>query len=100
MEIWYLYSKYGRDPERRKLCKGKLEEARDAISITEDMTITREIEENDDCRTYMKVEGDNFYFLIIEIEKSGEETSCEMAKMICDKKALDNPNFIKFVKKD
>ena len=77
-----------------------IEEARDAISITEDMTITREIEENDDCRTYMKVEGDNFYFLIIEIEKSGEETSCEMAKMICDKKALDNPNFIKFVKKD
>lgn len=30
MEIWYLYSKYGRDPERRKLCEGKLEEARDA----------------------------------------------------------------------
>lgn len=28
MEIWYLYSKYGQDKSRRKLCAGKLEEAR------------------------------------------------------------------------
>lgn len=30
MEIWYLYSRYGKDPERRKICEGKLEEARNA----------------------------------------------------------------------
>lgn len=28
MEIWYLYSKYGQDKSRRKLCSVKLEEAR------------------------------------------------------------------------
>ena len=28
MEIWYLYSKYGKDKSRRKLCSVKLEEAR------------------------------------------------------------------------
>lgn len=74
--------------------------ARDAISTSDDMTITREVEENDDCRTFMKVEGEEFCFLIIEIEKGDGEMTCELVKMICDKKALDNPNFIKFVKKD
>ena len=30
LEIYYLYSKYGRDPERVKLCEQKLKEVRDA----------------------------------------------------------------------
>lgn len=30
MEIYYLYSKYGKDPERRTLCEKKLEDLRDA----------------------------------------------------------------------
>lgn len=32
MEIWYLYSKYGKDKFRRNLCARKLEEARKACS--------------------------------------------------------------------
>lgn len=30
LEILYLYSKYGKDPERVKLCEQKLKEVRDA----------------------------------------------------------------------
>ena len=30
LEIYYLYAKYGKDPERVKLCEQKLKEVRDA----------------------------------------------------------------------
>lgn len=29
MEILYMYAKYGKDPERKKLCEEKLREVRD-----------------------------------------------------------------------
>lgn len=79
----------------------KIIDNRSAITINKDVTVSQDIEDDEDVRIYMQTIDEEFHLLIVGIEKENESRwSCLITKMLCDKKVLENPNFIKFVKEE